>query len=388
MVFIGILVGLIILVLLVVVHELGHAIVARRNGVVVEEFGIGFPPAAKKWRSKTSFLGKNVVFSLNWLPLGGFVKLKGEYDSAEGAGTYGGATFWVKTKILLAGVMMNWLTAVLLFMILALVGMPKILPQQAVLPFDSRVERSALTVARVTPGSPAEKVGLQRGDEVRKIGDHNVATPAELSAATKAQAGREVTIELVRGGQMLTKQVKLQTAEQAKHGGYLGVGPQQTETIHSTWSAPIAAVVTTGQLTYETVAGVGSILIKTINGTIGQLFGSPESRQAAKADLAAVGESVAGPVGILGVLFPSVLSSGLTQILLLAAIISLTLAVMNVLPIPALDGGRWFTMAGFKLFKKKLTKEREETIQGIGFLVLMALTVLVTWSDIAKVLRG
>lgn len=388
MVFIGILVGLIILVLLVVVHELGHAIVARRNGVVVEEFGIGFPPSAKKWRPKKSFLGKNVVFSLNWLPLGGFVKLKGEYDSAEGAGTYGGATFWVKTKILLAGVMMNWLTAVVLFMILALVGMPKILPQQAVLPFDSRVERSALTVARVTPGSPAEKVGLQRGDEVRKIGDRSVTTPAELSAATKAQAGREVTIELVRSGQMFTKQVKLQTAEQAKNGGYLGVGPQQTETIHSTWSAPIAAVVTTGQLTYETVAGVGSILVKTINGTIGQLVGSPESRQAAKADLAAVGESVAGPVGILGVLFPSVLSSGVTQILLLAAIISLTLAVMNVLPIPALDGGRWFTMAGFKLFKKKLTKEREETIQSIGFLVLMALTVLVTWSDIAKVLRG
>ena len=78
----------------------------------------------------------------------------------------------------------------------------------------------------------------------------------------------------------------------------------------------------------------------------------------------------------------------MTQILLLAAIISLTLAVMNVLPIPALDGGRWFTMLGFKLFGKKLTREREETIQGIGFLVLMALTVLVTWSDIAKVLRG
>ena len=81
----------------------------------------------------------------------------------------------------------------------------------------------------MTPGSPAEKVGLQRGDEVRKIGDHGVTTPAELSAATKAQAGREVTIELARGGQTLTKQVRLQTAEQAKNGGYLGVDPQQTE---------------------------------------------------------------------------------------------------------------------------------------------------------------
>ena len=112
MLILGVILGLFVLVLLVVLHELGHAMVAKRNGVVVEEFGIGFPPRAKNWQPKKSFLGKNVIFSLNWLPLGGFVKLKGEYDSAEGKGTYGGATFWVKTKILLAGVLMNWLTAV------------------------------------------------------------------------------------------------------------------------------------------------------------------------------------------------------------------------------------------------------------------------------------
>ena len=93
---------------------------------------------------------------------------------------------------------------------------------------------------------------------------------------------------------------------------------------------------------------------------------------------------MAGPVGILGVLFPSVVNSGLTQVLLLAAIISLTLAVMNILPIPALDGGRWFTMTIFRLLKKPLTKDREETIQATGFLILMALTIVVTWNDIAK----
>ena len=92
MLLIGILTGLIILVALVVIHELGHGIVARRNGVVVEEFGIGFPPRAWGKKIKNSVLGKNVLISLNWLPLGGFVKLQGEHDSATGKGDYGAAT--------------------------------------------------------------------------------------------------------------------------------------------------------------------------------------------------------------------------------------------------------------------------------------------------------
>ena len=143
-------------------------------------------------------------------------------------------------------------------------------------------------------------------------------------------------------------------------------------------------VATTVQLTHETLKGVGSMIVQGIGGFFGQFIGSPEQKQAAKADLAKVGNNVAGPVGILGVLFPSVVNSGLTQVLLLAAIISLTLAVMNILPIPALDGGRWFTMTIFRLLKKPLTKDREETIQATGFLILMALTIVVTWNDIAK----
>ncbi len=384
MLFIGILVGLLVLVILVALHELGHAIVAKRNGVKVEEYGIGFPPAAKKWQPKNSFLGKNVVFSLNWLPLGGFVRLKGEHDSATGKGTYGAANFWVKTKILLAGVFVNWLTAVVLFTILALVGLPKILPNQVVLPFDSTIERSALTVVAVAENSPAAKAGLGAGDQLLKIGSTEITTAEELSAATKAHAGQTIDIALMRDGQILAKTATLNSEQQATNGGYLGVTSGQSEKVRNTWSAPIAAVATTGQLTYETIKGVGNILVKTVSGTFGQIFGSEQSKQAAKADLAEVGASVAGPVGILGVLFPSVLNSGLTQVILLAAVISLTLAVMNILPIPALDGGRWFTMAGFRLFRKELTKEREENIQMIGFLVLMGLTLLVTWSDIAK----
>lgn len=384
MLFIGILLGLAVLVILVALHELGHAIVAKRNGVDVEEYGIGFPPRAKKWRPKQSFLGKNVIFSLNWLPLGGFVRLKGEHDAARGKGTYGAASFWVKTKILLAGVFVNWLTAVVLFTILALVGLPKILPNQVVLPFDATIERSALTVVRVTDGSPAARVGIQSGDEVRSVGATTVKTAAELSAATREQAGQTVSITVVRDGQTITQTITLNTEQQAANGGYLGIASGQSEKIRSTWSAPIAAVATTGQLTYETLAGVGNILTKTVTGTFGQWFGSEETKQAAKADLAEVGENMAGPVGILGVLFPSVLNTGITQIVLLAAIISLTLAVMNILPIPALDGGRWFTMTIFRLTRKELTKEREENIQAAGFIFLMVLTFLVTVSDVGK----
>ena len=121
----GIITGLFILVLLVVAHEFGHAIVAKRNGVAVEEFGVGLPPRA--WQKK---LKSGILFSVNWLPLGGFVKLQGENDSANKKGDYGAVSFFQKTKILLAGVTVNWLIAAVLLTILAFVGLPKILPNQ------------------------------------------------------------------------------------------------------------------------------------------------------------------------------------------------------------------------------------------------------------------
>lgn len=374
----GIVLGLFVLVVLIVLHELGHAIVARRNGVVVEEFGIGFPPRA--WKKK---LKNGVLFSLNWLPLGGFVKLKGEHDSARGKGTYGQASFWVKTKILLAGVAVNWLTAALLLGVLSLWGLPKLFEHQVVLPFDNTVTHSPLEVYAVSKGSPAEDAGVRAGDEIVAINDERIVTSRELSDATERYAGQEVVLQYHRADEIRDTVVELRDTVEGGQG-YLGVTSTQSSTVRATWSAPILGIATAGQMTYEVVAGLGDTLAKLVTGFFGQFVGSDESRDAARQNLQAVGESVAGPIGILAVLFPSVLETGVTQVLLLAAVISLTLAVMNVLPIPALDGGRWVTMALFRLFRKELTKEREENIQAIGFLVLMVLVILVTWSDVGK----
>ncbi len=376
MLLMGILTGLIVLVVLIVVHELGHAIVARRNGVVVEEFGIGFPP--KAWGKK---LKNGVLFTLNWLPLGGFVRLKGEHDAAKGKGTYGAATFWQKTKILFAGVVMNWLVAVVLFTILALFGLPKIIPNQFVMAGDGRVEASPLSLVTVVEGSAAAKAGFEKGDVIISVDDTLVTASADFIAMTRKNAGETVKVTYERNGQTHATPVSLGD-DPSK--GVFGAVVGQSETIHASWSAPIVGVVTTGQLSWETLQGIGGLLGKLVSGTVQQFSGNEATRDAAKQKLDEVSNSVAGPVGILGVIFPSAQQQGIGQVVLLTAVISLTLAVMNALPIPALDGGRWWTMAVFRVLRKKLTKEREETIQGIGMLVLFGLIILITVSDVLK----
>lgn len=377
----GVITGLIILVLLVVVHELGHAIVARRNGVVVEEFGIGFPPKALGKRIKNSILGKNVLLTLNWLPLGGFVKLQGEHDAARGKGDYGAATFWQKTKILLAGVLMNWVVAAVLLTILALVGMPKIIPNQFTMPGDSTVISGPVQVTKLVEGGAAASAGFVAGDEITAINGDRIENSQAFIDTTRALKGERIAVTYDREGESRTASVVLGNDITA---GVFGAGIGQREETRSTWSAPIVGVVTTGQLSWATLEGLGQMIGKLAQGSVLQFSGDETTRTEAKNTLNEVSESVAGPIGILGVLFPSAQQQGLTQLLLLTAIISLTLAVMNTLPIPALDGGRWFTMALFRLLKKPLTKEREETIQGAGFLVLMGLIVLITIADIGK----
>ncbi len=375
MLFLGIIIGLIVLVVLVSLHELGHAIVARRNGVGVEEFGIGFPPRAYKKRLKNG-----ILFTLNWLPLGGFVKLQGEHDADTKEGDYGAATFWQKTKILLAGVFINWITAVVLLSILAVFGLPKIIPDQFTVPSDTVAVSTPVQLGQLVGGYPADAAGLKSGDAIISFDGTPITSAQQIIDISKERRGETIPVTYERKGEQATVDVTLRDADSAVFGAGLG----QQNYVKATWSAPIVGVVTTMQYTWATFQGLGNLVVDFFGGLIGQLSTSQETRQAATQKLNEASASVAGPVGILGVIFPAASQAGFMQIVFLAAIISLTLAVMNALPIPSLDGGRWFVTAVFKLFKKPLSREREEKIHGIGFMILMLLFVVITIADVTK----
>jgi regulator of sigma E protease len=354
--------------------------------VVVEEFGIGFPPRAK-------ILGKykGTLITLNWLlPVGGFCKLKGESDAARGKGSYGAASYWAKTKILLAGITVNLLAAVAIFTILSLFGMPKVFDGQFVMPGDEHISGGPVTVQSVLDDLPASQAGVQAGDVITAIDGQSVTDSSQVPALGIENRGRTVEITYEHcDGDCTTTTAEIAVRDSNQDGrGYLGLSVGQNIYLRSTWSAPIVGVATTGQFVWQTAQGLGQIFGNFINGVIGSLSLDGAVRDQAGANLAAAGDSVSGPVGILGVIFPNTVMRGGTQLVFLMGIISLTLAVMNLLPIPGLDGGRWLLTTIFKLIRKPLTEKIEATINGIGMLCLFGLIFLVTIADVLKLWQG
>lgn len=371
--------GLLILMFLVVIHELGHAIVARRNGVNVKEFGIGFPP-----QFASVVLKNKILLSLNWLPLGGFVKLQGENDAANKKGDYGAAPLWVKTKILLAGVGMNWFFAMFVFTLLAVMGMPKVIPNQFTVPSDTKEVQTPLKVTFVSQGSPAEKIGLKVNDRIVSVADKKIMQPDDLVGITDQNQGKRVEVKYLRDGQTFAVYVQLRYKPHAEKG-VLGVATSSQTVRYSTWSAPIVGVGTTVQFSAMTLQGLGDLIGKLSSGIASQLSGDKAQREKGSQEISAAGNSVGGPLSIVGVFFPAAQNAGTSTLLFLTAIISLTLAVMNILPIPALDGGRLFLTLLFRAIKKPLTKDIEDSIVGYSFMALMGLVVIITIADVFKI---
>lgn len=430
----GIIIGLVILMLLVVAHEFGHFIMARRNGVRVLEFGIGFAPRAIAWVKKPveqkdkdgkpildeksqpitklkwvripkKDWGKpqdSMIFSLNWLPIGGFCAMDGESDADTRKGTFGAATFWGKTKILFGGVAMNWLVAFVLLTALAFTGMPQFLEHQFYLGQDAQtidVSRSVV-VDKVVENSPAAEAGFEKGDEIIAIEGETVSSAAVISQYGKDHAGETVNY-LVR--RQVTEEVqciqapcdpieatveknltaKLNPAD-AEYALGISMASYGQTFIRSTWSAPIVGLGVTAQITGETFKSLGQLVWNLVSGVFRQFSPDDTVREEGRSDLAAAGDSVSGPVGIIGTIFPAFASTGAANLTFLAALISVSLACMNVLPIPALDGGRWLIIAIYKLRRKKLTKETEERIVSRAFMVLLFLIAIITILDIIK----
>jgi regulator of sigma E protease len=379
--------GLVLFIGLVVVHEFGHFWVARRGGVEVEEFGIFFPPRLYKHQTKAGWL-----FTINLLPLGGFVKLKGEHDSDTEPGTFGAASLWIKSKIMAAGVVMNLLVAFVLFMILAWIGMPKLIPNQYTVKSDTHPIAQKVLVGDIIAGSPAAKAGLKTEDVLTGIGlaGHKpmvINDYSKLPNVTKSLAGKTVGIMYMRAGKSHEVTAKLLTAKVVNASlktnnpkGYLGVEPTQFDVQRSTWSAPIVAgglLVQVTFLTYQglahAVGGLGSLIA-------GALTHNKVARQNGQTSASA---QVAGPVGIFVILKAGSLL-GYQFMLFIIAIISLTLAIMNILPIPALDGGKlWITLIA-RGIKRPLKADTEEAVNLAGFVILITLIILVTVVDVNR----
>lgn len=378
---VGIIVGLLVLIFLVVIHELGHAVAAKRNGVDVREFAVGFPPTLYKKKVKNSPIGKDVVFKINLLPLGGYVRLKGEYDASKAENGYGQASYWVKTKILFAGVLVNWVFAAIVFALLSLHGIPKLFDNQFSISSDTQTVQTRepeVRILGVFEDSVAEEAGFKEGDKVIEVSGREVNNSNQLVDAINNRGEDGLELKVEREGESTTLQVEGVDAssEETTLGVSIGEIAKQ-EVLRSTWSAPIVGVGFAAQLTVETLNSLGQM----IGGFVSGLFTPDESNEPE-----AAGQGVVGPVGILGEIFPGASQAGFAAVAFLMGVISLSLAIMNTLPIPGLDGGRWLTMTVFRVVKKELTRDREETIQGIGVLMILALVIAVTVADIGRML--
>ncbi len=311
--------------------------------------------------------------------------MDGESAADKRKGTFGASSFWAKTKILFGGVAMNWLVAFVILTILAFTGMPQFLENQFYLGNDAEVvevERGVI-VKEVLDDSPAAKAGFEREDKIIKVGDTEVKTSEEVINFGKEHAGKEVKYTIKRGDQTQELAVKLNGSDE-KYSLGVSMATYGQGLIRSTWSAPIVGAGLTLQLTGETFKSLGDLLWNLVSGVIRQFSFDDAVREEGRNDIGVVGDSVSGPVGIIGVIFPTFASTGVTNLAFLAALISVSLACMNILPIPALDGGRWLLIAIYKLRRKELTKETEEKIVSRAFMMLLGLIVLITILDITK----
>jgi len=385
--------GIFLFIMLVVVHEFGHFIVARRNGVDIEEFGIFFPP--RLWGHKTK---GGWVFSINLIPLGGFVRLKGEQDSATGKRTYGGAKLGVKAKILVAGVVMNLLAAFVILTFLGWAGMPQLVSNQFTIKSDTHYIRRAhtsITVGLVEANSPASQAGIKVNDTLVSIGAgntvHTITATDNLPKITAQFAGQRVDIVYKEGNKTFSKSVQLRTKSQIaaavkahKQEGYLGIALDQEQNgvalTRSTWSAPIDAAGLIGQFTALTFQGLGNAL-HGLGATIAGLV--TVNHAAREAGQTQASSQVAGPVGIYKILKGGTLL-GYQFVLMVIGIISLSLAIMNVLPIPPLDGGKLFMTLMARLFHKTLSEKVEAVASSVGFIFFILLFVLITMVDVKR----
>lgn len=356
----SIIIFIIILSALIIVHELGHFLIAKRFGIRVDEFGLGFPPRITKL-----FTWKGTPFTLNWLPFGGFVKIFGENpaDKIEDLVTdnFQSKNRGIQASVLVSGVVGNFLFAWLLISLGFIVGLPA--PANLSLP----VENTHTVITTVLPLSPAATAGLKSGDVILSLsrGEIHSELAPEVASLFLARSAEPVTFLVERGGEISTKVV---VPEESIIKDRLAVGISM-DVIGIVKLPPYKALwyglKTTSELTLLTGQAIGTFILEALSG---------------RADLA----SVTGPVGIIGMV-GDVRELGFTYLLTFTALLSINLSIINLLPLPALDGGRLLFIGIEAVTRRSIPPRVFNALNTVGFALLILLMLVITVQDVRNV---
>lgn len=344
---------------LIILHELGHFLVAKKFGVKVEEFGIGLPPR---------IFGKKIgetVYSLNLLPFGAFVKIYGETDEKQEYWAFTQKPVWQRVLIVIGGVVSFWIISAILLSIVMGLGVPTNISDEE----DGNLINPKVQIVAVAPDSPAEIVGIKSGDAIREFKIQNstfeIRKVKEVQELTEKYKGEEVVLTIERGKEVFD--VSLVPRPEPPEGqGAMGVALVRTAIKSYPWyQAPIQGIIATGNLTMTVIQGWITALFNAIKGE-------------------PTGVQLMGPIGIFG-LFTQVSQLGATYFIQFVAIISIYLALFNILPIPSLDGGKLVFLGIEAVRKRPVSLKTEQQITTFFFALLIALIIWVTIKDIARI---
>lgn len=356
---------ILVLTVLVLIHELGHFLTAKWLGVKVEEFGFGFPPRA--WGKKIG----ETIYSLNWLPIGGFVKLYGEDDAGGGKlaapsakqptkdlnRAFFARPVWQRFLIVFAGVFMNFMLAtVLLTYLVSVQGIPR--------------AGKDVFIVDVVKDSPAAQAGLVTGDKVLAVDNQKITTAEVLISYTKSHLGKQIILQIQTKNQKTQLVPVTPRVHYPANQGAMGVavGTNVVMQKYPWYQAPFVGLREAVIQSWMILSGLGQLLV--------QLFTKGQ-----------VPQGLAGPIGIAQVTGQFV-QMGLNATLSLLALLSLNLAILNVLPIPALDGGRLFFIVFEAVTRRKISPQIEGYAHAFGMVLLLALIALITFHDIVRIATG
>jgi regulator of sigma E protease len=361
----SIIIFLIILLVLVLAHEFGHFIVGKKAGIRVDEFAFGFPPRlfAKKKGETT--------YAFNALPIGGYVKIYGEDPTQEIEGdvsrSFSHKPRYVQSMVILAGIVSNILVAWIIFIAILSIGMQTSVGGNT---FGSLQNVEVMTT-QVLPGSPAAAAGLLAGDVITNVRDESskeavaIVTPEQVTAFISAREGKQIAMTIARKGvrEEITVIPKLGVSSSGKPA--IGIAMDEAGLLKLPFHlAILEGAVKTYDYTASTAIGIFDFLYQTVTGH-------------------ANFKDVSGPVGIVGAVGDAA-KLGFVNILFFAALISINLAVINLIPFPALDGGRFFFILIEGIIRRPLPAKFTSWTNALGFAALMLLMIVVTYHDVIK----